>query len=71
MRCLFPLARLPIRSLQRTWAEQRPHEREIAQQVARRGLSCPDPTLRSKDVEEPANSEAPAPCPDPAAAVTR
>jgi hypothetical protein len=70
MRCLYPLARLPIRSLQRAWAEQKPHERDIAQQVARRGLSCPDPTLPPKNVEEPAHDEISAPCPDPAAAPT-
>lgn len=70
-RCLYPLFRLPIRSLWRAWAEQKPHELEIAQQVARRGLSCPDPALRSKNVEEPASTEPPAPCPDPAAAGTR
>jgi hypothetical protein len=70
MRCLYPFLRLPIRSVHRAWAEQRVHESEIAQQVARRGLSCPDPTLRSKDVEASAQNEAHGACPDPAEAPT-
>jgi hypothetical protein len=70
MRCLSPLARLPIRSIQGAWAEQKPHEREVARQVARRGLSCPEPKLHPKNVEEPAQRDSSKACPDPGAATS-
>jgi hypothetical protein len=70
-RCFYPLLALPIRSMQRAWADQKPQERAFLQLAARRGLSCPEPKPHPKNVEEPANAEPSAPCPDPAAAVTR
>lgn len=42
-RCLRPLLRLPIPSLQRAWAQQVAHERTfLYQRMFRRGLSCPE-----------------------------
>jgi hypothetical protein len=70
-RCLYPLLALPIPSMQRAWAEQRPRERAFLEQAARRGLSCPEPKPRPENVDAPANTEPRSPCPDPAAAVTR
>jgi hypothetical protein len=66
--CLAPLYYLPIRSMQRALAEQKPQERTFLQQVARRGLSCPEPKPQRKNVEEPSQSETPKACPDPATA---
>ncbi len=48
-RCLAPLQRLPIRSLQREWAEQIPVERPLLQHAAHMGLSCPAPQLKQAD----------------------
>jgi hypothetical protein len=45
-RCFNPLDELPIRSMQRAFAEQRPQERALMQQAARRGLSCPEPDTK-------------------------
>jgi hypothetical protein len=41
--CLAPMNNLPVRSIQRALAEQKPQERAFLQQVALRGLSCPEP----------------------------
>jgi hypothetical protein len=70
-RCFAPLLALPIRSMHRALADQKPQERTFLQQAAGRGLSCPEPKPQPKKVEEPANAEPSAPCPDPAAVVTR
>lgn len=67
LRCLRPLLRLPIPSLQRAWALQAAAERALAQQVVRMGLSCPEPVAPAPDPSasppEPAK-----PCPDDAPA---
>jgi len=64
-RCFYPLLALPIRSIQRAWAEQKPQERVFLQQVARRGLSCPEPKPQAENAAEPAKTDASGPCPRP------
>ncbi len=63
-RCFYPLLALPIRSIQRAWAEQKPRERVFLHQIARRGLSCPEPKPQAKNAAEPANTDASGACPD-------
>ncbi|HEY6001565.1 MAG TPA: hypothetical protein VIV57_01745 [Anaeromyxobacter sp.] len=40
------VARLPLRSLRQAWARERVRERQLAEQGAHLGLSCPDPLKR-------------------------
>jgi hypothetical protein len=65
-RCIAPLLRLPIRGLHKAWANEVPRERALAQQAARLGISCPEPTVQQDESPKP-NRVSPCPDPEPAA----